>query len=74
MTLGEQIKKARAKRGLTQASLARRSGVAVFTVQATERDRHMPNLKHIVALVRELRVPLEIDAGGGKVVTIKVGP
>lgn len=67
MTLGEQIQKARRRIKLTQQGLANRAGLTLSTVQTIESGKHEPSVSTLFKLVRELRVPLEVEEGKGMV-------
>ena len=68
MTLGQQLKKARQKVGMTQEVLSARSGVSVFTIQATEQDRHTPALGSVLKLTRELKATFFFTEGTSELV------
>lgn len=58
-TLGERIRDAREARGLTQADLAERAGVAQAYLSYLEQDQREPSLSIAARLARELGIALE---------------
>lgn len=54
MTIGQSIKTARIKAGLTQKQLAEKSGIATITLQQYERDVREPKLVTIAKIARSL--------------------
>lgn len=55
------IRRARRRRGITQAELARRSGVAVSTLSLYENGRREPSVVILGRLLRALGLDLTID-------------
>lgn len=71
MNLGQQLRIARNKRGLTQLALANRAGMCLAAISNLERgDNDNPSLGTIVKLVAELNEPITLEAGG-RAVTIQ---
>lgn len=62
MDLKDRVRVARQSRGLSQSELARRIGVKPQAIQAIEAGR-VQQTKHIVALSRELDVPVQYLSG-----------
>lgn len=58
-TLGERIRDAREARGLTQADLAERAGVAQAYLSYLEQDQREPSLSIAARLARELGIALD---------------
>lgn len=59
--VGEELRAARGRRGLTRPQLAEASGVAVSTIQRFENGERSPDMHQLVALCGALGVsPLEI--------------
>ena len=56
--IGRGIAEARIRRGLTQEDLAQRVGCSIDAVANLERGLSFPRLRMLVALSRQLRVPL----------------
>lgn len=54
MTIGQSIKMARTKAGLTQKQLAEKSGIATITLQQYERDVREPKLVTIAKIAHAL--------------------
>ncbi len=54
-SFGAQMKAARIRIGITQESLARRTGLALWTINSMEAERHPPSLKSLLEVVRALR-------------------
>lgn len=52
--LGRTIKAERVRKGLTQAGLSERSGVAVWRIRSFEQGRSQPHAQEIVALATNL--------------------
>lgn len=63
MQLAKRLKALRAERGLTQAALAARAGLALAYVGRLEIGQHDPSLSTLRALARALRVPVGQLAG-----------
>lgn len=59
--VGEKIRSARRRRGLTQAELAQRAGTSQATVAAYERGRKSPAVATLGRLARALDADLHID-------------
>ncbi|WP_067696457.1 helix-turn-helix domain-containing protein [Nocardia jejuensis] len=59
--VGDELRAARARRGLTRPQLAEASGVAVSTIQRFERAERSPDMHQLFALCNALDIsPLEI--------------
>lgn len=58
MNIGERIKEIRISKGLTQAELSEKSGIALRTVQRIERNEGKPSLYSIKAMENALGVQL----------------
>ena len=56
--IGRSIAEARDRRGLTQKDLAERLGYSIEAIASVERGQSFPRFRILVALSRELRVPL----------------
>ena len=56
--IGRSIAEARDRRGLTQKDLAERLGYSIEAIASLERGQSFPRFRILVALSRELRVPL----------------
>jgi transcriptional regulator with XRE-family HTH domain len=56
--IGRRIAEARDRRGLTQRALAERLGYSIEAVASLERGQSFPRFRVLVAISRELRVPL----------------
>lgn len=56
MTIGENIRQARKKAGLTQRQLAEKSGVAAITLQQYERGVREPKLDTIAKIARAMNL------------------
>jgi transcriptional regulator with XRE-family HTH domain len=56
--IGRSIAEARDRRGLTQKDLAERIGYSIEAIASVERGQSFPRFRILVALSRELRVPL----------------
>ena len=70
MTFGQNLQRLRNKARLSQAGLAKRSGISVNSIQNWEIDRNQPRIEALPKLARALGVGLEslIGAiGGGRV-------
>ncbi len=59
MTFGENLQRLRNKAKLSQAGLAKRSGISVNTIQNWEIDRHQPRIEALPRLADALGVRLE---------------
>lgn len=68
MTLGQQVREARQKVGMTQATLSARSGVSRFTIQGIEQDRFVPSVPSLLKLTRELRATFVFEEAGTEIV------
>jgi transcriptional regulator with XRE-family HTH domain len=65
MSFGQHLQALRVKAGLSQAGLAARTGISVYTIQSWEIDRRAPgSLAILVKLTEGLNVPLEALAAG----------
>lgn len=58
MTIGEQIKAARKKAGLTQAQLSEKSGVAAISIHQYEAGKREPRLEQLLRLAPALNVSM----------------
>ena len=56
ITIREQIKRCREKRGFTQEQLAEKIGVSIETISSIERGIKMPRLQNFVAIANQLGV------------------
>ena len=56
--LAKRLKELRAKRGLTQAALAKRAGVTLSYIGRLEIGRHDPQLSTLKKLAKALKVPI----------------
>ena len=71
MTLGENIRNARKKLGLTQADLAEQCEIATITIRQYESNRREPRLEQLQHIARALNVewtdlvPLDDDLNSG---------
>lgn len=69
MAIGEQIKAARKKAGLTQAQLAEKSGVAAISIHQYEAGKREPRLEQLLRLAPALNVSmpylLEVEDADG---------
>jgi transcriptional regulator with XRE-family HTH domain len=54
--LAKRLKQLRAKRGLTQADLARRAGVTLSYIGRLEIGRHDPQLSTLLKLAKALKI------------------
>lgn len=54
MTIGQRIKTARKKAGLTQKELAIRAGTATGTIQQYEADKRQPRLGHLGRIAKAM--------------------
>ncbi len=59
--MGQEIRSARRRRGLTQAELAQRAGTSQATVAAYERGRKSPAIATLGRLARALDADLRVD-------------
>lgn len=59
MVIGVNIKAARLKAGLTQAQLAKTSGVSQPSIALYENDQQMPVAKSLAAIAKALNVPMD---------------
>lgn len=59
MTLGEKLKKARIKAGLTQEKLARLLDVTTQTIYKIEKDKHVPSFIFVKKIADALKVSLD---------------
>ena len=59
MTIGETIKKARISKGLTQTKLAKKSGVANFTISLWETNKAYPSIIPLICIADVLNVTLD---------------
>jgi transcriptional regulator with XRE-family HTH domain len=77
MTFGARLKQARERAGLSQAELARRSGLSVRNVQNWEQGHREPLAGRLLALARALGVPVEsllVDSVAGRGSTKEAPP
>jgi transcriptional regulator with XRE-family HTH domain len=63
MTFGETLARLRQEAGLTQAALAKRSGLSLRTVQSWEQGRRSPVSPEFFKLARALGVSADAFAG-----------
>lgn len=59
MTIGQELKAARAAKGLTQEKLAAEAGVSLNTLARAEQDRHVPSLVTFALIARALGVTVD---------------
>ena len=59
MTIGQQIKIARRKAGLTQKELAEKAGTATGTIQQYEMGKRQPRLEQLTEIARVLNLPVQ---------------
>jgi transcriptional regulator with XRE-family HTH domain len=65
MSFGQHLQGLRVKAGLSQAGLAKKTGISVYTIQSWEIDRRAPrSMAMLVKLAKGLNVPLEAFAAG----------
>jgi transcriptional regulator with XRE-family HTH domain len=65
MSFGQHLQALRVKAGLSQAGLAAKTGISVYTIQSWETDRRAPgSLAMLVKLAEGLNVPIEAFAAG----------
>lgn len=58
MTIGERIKQARKKKGITQKELAEAVGVAEVTIRQYEADKYSPKYDKMVKIAEALNIPV----------------
>ena len=58
MSVGEKIRTARKKAGLTQEELARAAGVATITIRQYELGKRQPRLEQLELIANALKVPI----------------
>ena len=70
MSIGENIKSARKRAGLTQEQLAKKSGVATVTIRQYEGEKRTPRVEQLSAIadalslsLQDLTDPASYDAG-----------
>lgn len=68
MTLGQQLKSARNKIGMTQEVLATRTQKHVSDISEYERDEVTPDLSSLLKLLYWLKQPMEFQYGGKRFV------
>lgn len=67
MTFGEQLKKARERKSLTQMQLATRTGLGIGTISNIERgDNEDPSLQTVLLLVSELGGSFAVEMRRGR--------
>jgi transcriptional regulator with XRE-family HTH domain len=62
MTFADKLQELRDRAGLTQAALAEKSSVPLWTVRNYEQGRREPNWKGVIQLASALGVPVEVFA------------
>lgn len=65
MTIGESMKAARERAGLTRQQLSERSGVHAETIGTQERDEHVPKLLNVIDLADSLGMTIDEYIGHG---------
>lgn len=68
MTLGQQLKAARTKIGMTQEVLANRTQKHVTDISQYEHDEVTPDLSSLLKLLYWLKQPMEFQYGGKRFV------
>lgn len=63
VSIGQMIREAREKKGLSQTDLAKLMGVTRATVNGLESDRSSPSFKTLQKVAKALRLPLQINLG-----------
>lgn len=65
MSIGENLKRVREEKGITQAELAERAAISVYTISRIEVDAtRYPRRETLAVLAKELGVPVEQLTGG----------
>lgn len=59
MTLGELLRRAREKKGLSIRELAKMVGVSHVSIYHYERDNHIPRISHLKRLAKALDIKLK---------------
>ncbi len=59
MTIGQRIKEAREKAGLTQEELGKKIGVTGVAIMRYEKDKRQPRLAQLQAIASALGVPVQ---------------
>ena len=59
MTIGQRIKEAREKAGLTQEELGKKIGVTGVAIMRHEKDQRQPRLAQLQAIASALGVPVQ---------------
>lgn len=59
MTIGEAMKEARSKRGVTVAALAEITGISESSIRGFERDIHAPSIHFVEALADALGMSID---------------
>lgn len=59
MTLGELLREAREKKGLSVRELAKMVGISHPTIYNYEQDNHTPRITHLKRLAQALDIKLE---------------
>ncbi|MCC7385952.1 MAG: helix-turn-helix transcriptional regulator [Deltaproteobacteria bacterium] len=72
--LGERIREARTRRGLSQAGLAEACGVSTETISRVERGEVWPGLTVAVAIAAQLHLTLDALVGTEKLPKSKLRP
>lgn len=65
MTIGESMRAARERAGLTRRQLSERSGVHVLTIGKQERDESVPRLLNVIDLADSLGITIDEYIGHG---------
>lgn len=63
---GKRLQSLRRQAGLSQAGLARKSGISIRTIQEYEQQRRRPSIDVAERLAAALGVPLDAFAGSRK--------
>lgn len=72
MTLGENIRRIRKEKGLSQSDLAKKLGVPYQQIGQYENAKRNPKLETIAKLARALEVPI-VELIGKETYTVKIG-
>lgn len=71
-SVGQQIRAARTAVKMTRERLAYASGIALATVRRAESGKGIPQVEHLIAIVKVLEVPLEFEFDGATVVLAEI--
>lgn len=67
MTIGEKIKHSRETQGLSQAKLAKLSGIAQSSISYIESDAKKPNIETITLIAKALDAPVSSFVDGQQI-------